>query len=562
MIRRNPALVWIGIVLLSGMFLLGQEAWPPPPERPFVLTQTLAEFEPESSALLDLDDDGALDILLAANPRIAYARNIGGGQFQPVTSWGVERAKGFGLHDFNLDGRLDPFVAQPPESDGSGPPNGPDCAINNGNETLTYQDLGNNAICRQRTVVFDDFDGDGWLDALHPTSSFSENHFWSELHRGLPGGLFDPVNSIDTDMPAPFWHEYVDTCPGAEGQWANAWMKGAVIRDFDQDGRADVVMVAWADAGYADPRCRDAHKEFVNQRSYRGIFVLRNVSTPGDIQFQDVSHAAIGPHAYGNAYGDWEFYAAVPFDYDLDGDLDLFVGGLTKEDEDNPTLLLLRNDSAPGTIAFTDVTATAGALNDINNLPAAERAEIRFSDGAPIDYDNDGLVDMAFTNRHDSGIGSGGRFVYLFRNLGNGDFSLLDGTQSGLTHLSNALNFGDLDQDGRLDLVVHDKFTTGATYVYRNAATDANHWIQLDVRDSETGTYAFGARVTVYQAGTSTVLGTDEVRTDYSYRSKRTPVLHFGLGSTESVDVRVVRPHEAGEAWFYGLGADTRHTLD
>jgi len=95
-----------------------------------------------------MNDDGALDILLAANPQIGYARNIGGCQCQPIMTWDVARAKGFGLHDFNLAG--------------------PDCAMNNGNETLTFLNKGNNAICRNRTVVFDDFDGDRWLDALHP----------------------------------------------------------------------------------------------------------------------------------------------------------------------------------------------------------------------------------------------------------------------------------------------------------------------------------------------------------------------------------------------------------
>jgi hypothetical protein len=330
-------------------------------------------------------------------------------------------------------------------------------------------------------------------------------------------------------MPAPFWHEYLDTCPGAVGEWANTWLKGTVVRDLDRNGKADVIMVAWADPGFPDPRCSNVHREFVQQRSYRGIFVLRNASTPGDIQFQDVSHAAIGPHAYGNTSGDWEFYAPVPFDYDLDGDLDLFVGGVSQEWENNPILRLLRNDSTPGAIVFTDVTAVSGALNDINNLPAAQKASMRFSDGVPIDFDNDGLVDIAFTNRHDSGTGGGGAFVYLFRNLGGGVFSLLDGSASGLTQYSNALNYGDLDQDGRLDLVVHDKFITGATYVYRNVTANANQWIRMNIRDSSTGTYAFGSRVTVYRAATNTVLGTDEVRTDYSYLSKRTPILHVGL---------------------------------
>ena len=31
MLRRNLVPVWIGIILLSGMFLMGQESWGPPP---------------------------------------------------------------------------------------------------------------------------------------------------------------------------------------------------------------------------------------------------------------------------------------------------------------------------------------------------------------------------------------------------------------------------------------------------------------------------------------------------------------------------------------------------
>ena len=32
MFRRNVIPVWLGIILLSGMFLMGQDTWPPPPE--------------------------------------------------------------------------------------------------------------------------------------------------------------------------------------------------------------------------------------------------------------------------------------------------------------------------------------------------------------------------------------------------------------------------------------------------------------------------------------------------------------------------------------------------
>jgi hypothetical protein len=45
--------------------------------------------------------------------------------------------------------------------------------------------------------------------------------------------------------------------------------------------------------------------------------------------------------------------------------------------------------------------------------------------------------------------------------------------------------------------------------------------------------------LTVYRAGTHEILGDDEMRTDFGYRSRRDAVLHFGVAHVRSVDVRV-----------------------
>jgi hypothetical protein len=66
--------------------------------------------------------------------------------------------------------------------------------------------------------------------------------------------------------------------------------------------------------------------------------------------------------------------------------------------------------------------------------------------------------------------------------------------------------------------------------------------------------------VTLFVTGTQTILGFDEVRTDFCYRSKKSPTLHFGLGSVESVDVQVTT--RAGQTQkFKGLPADKTHVL-
>lgn len=62
-----------------------------------------------------------------------------------------------------------------------------------------------------------------------------------------------------------------------------------------------------------------------------------------------------------------------------------------------------------------------------------------------------------------------------------------------------------------------------------------------------------------YRAGTTELLGMDDVRTELCYRSKRYPVLHFGLGAATAVDVEIVGPDTTYLA--EGLEADRVHYL-
>ena len=59
MFGRNLVLVWIGIFLLSGMFLMGQDGWPPPPpECPQLLMGTGVSEKPYTDEILDCDNPG------------------------------------------------------------------------------------------------------------------------------------------------------------------------------------------------------------------------------------------------------------------------------------------------------------------------------------------------------------------------------------------------------------------------------------------------------------------------------------------------------------------------
>ncbi|HYP16912.1 MAG TPA: CRTAC1 family protein, partial [Opitutus sp.] len=132
----------------------------------------------------------------------------------------------------------------------------------------------------------------------------------------------------------------------------------------------------------------------------------------------------------------------VCFDYDTDGDVDLFfVGGAPWPWEEamakqasRSSLALVRND---GRGRFTEVTAHAGLNLQLQGMGAAAG-----------DFDRDGRPDLYVTC-----VGAN----HLFRNLGHGrfeDVTEASGVGGGENTWSTGAAWLDVDADGQLDLVV------------------------------------------------------------------------------------------------------------
>src|SRR5690348_4018962 len=151
---------------------------------------------------------------------------------------------------------------------------------------------------------------------------------------------------------------------------------------------------------------------------------LVDKTTP-EVTFTDVT-ASVLPA------GDWSSInddAAVVFDYDNDGDLDLLELAGTRA-------RLLRND---GGGKFADVTAQSGALaKSVTGTASAVVAG---------DYDNDGKPDLLIVRS--SGL-------LLYRNDGNGSFFDVTAAAKVAGNLSpsRAAAFVDVDHDGDLDIFV------------------------------------------------------------------------------------------------------------
>jgi len=156
------------------------------------------------------------------------------------------------------------------------------------------------------------------------------------------------------------------------------------------------------------------------------------------------------------------------------------------------------------------------------------------------DFDNDGWNDILiaagnFTPLTDA-VPTDPRYLeplQVFRSNGNGTYSDLSdasGLNQGTMQSRRGTAFGDIDNDGNIDVVV---FNVGAPpSVFLNETKNANHRALFRLLGTRSNKSAIGARVIVSTsspAGTTTQIG--EVRGGGSYLSSNDQRLHFGLGA-------------------------------
>lgn len=284
--------------------------------------------------------------------------------------------------------------------------------------------------------------------------------YLEQTHSAL---LLDLDNDADQDLVIAsgqhvLWFEQTN------GSFANRALvsTGAIARsmcaaDFDRDGDLDIYVCGYFlragdSTGIGRPMpYHDANNGAPNH-------LLRN---DGSWKFVDATEGS-GLHENNLRFS----YAAAWNDYDLDGDVDLYVAN------DFGRNNLYRNDTPPGGVArFVDVAAQAG-VEDI-------AAGMSVSWG---DYDGDGLADLYIGNmfssagnrvafqrefREDGASGVRNQFRRhargntLFRNAGNGrfqDVTMAAGVRMGRWAWGSL--FVDMNHDGWQDLLVANGMVT------------------------------------------------------------------------------------------------------
>jgi hypothetical protein len=127
---------------------------------------------------------------------------------------------------------------------------------------------------------------------------------------------------------------------------------------------------------------------------------------------------------------------------------------------------------------------------------------------------------------------------YLFKNDGNGIFKNTS-LQWGISQTSNSNGaaYADLDNDGDLDLVVNN--INQAAFVYENQSNKHpnKHYLDLKLKGKGLNTQGIGAKVTIFSGNEKQYLEQMPTR---GYQSGVSPVLHFGLGNTKSIDSALI----------------------
>ena len=262
-----------------------------------------------------------------------------------------------------------------------------------------------------------------------------------------------------------------------------------------------------------------------NRDGWQDIFVSNDKTFVPNVLFLNQEGNSFQDVSFPQNFGDYIFSMGIGLgDYNNNGLVDLYI---TNESDGN----LLKSYNG---FSFDDhATLTGTSINE-------------FCWGTQwLDYDNDGWQDLAMCTDSNLSNNSYGH-IHLMRNLQGNAFELQENEpMEGLIHPSYGMAIGDVENDGKLDILTYSHGDEGLQLWHHEG--DAGNYVQLCLTPSIEHPVAIGAQVELLTASgvqTRWLLGGS------GYMSQNTRTLHFGLNSETSVDlVKVTWPSGSVEVF-------------
>jgi hypothetical protein len=444
---------------------------------------------------------------------------------------------GVSLVDYDGDGDTDLFVTNGYDVSAEEPSPQPNRLYRNDGGTLVsvaegpmVEDAGFSS-----GSTWADYDNDGDLDVF-VTNQQDQNNF---LYRNEGNGSFTRIT--DGPVVSDGGHSYSAAWVDVDNDgWVDLFVANGGMSHTQEnflyrnlgDGSFERISDSPVVQG-EEPSCGSAWGDYDNDgdqdlvtTSYRFGTLPTLYRNDGDFRFTPIEGVFDGP-IFASSAAAWS-------DLDTDGDLDLVISGVFG--------LANRIYLNEGDGRLERVVADAASLEGGNSYSLTA-----------FDAENDGDQDLLVANW--------GSAPAMYLNNGSGGFTSLpvERLDAPIAYASSAAA-GDIDGDGLLDLVIgswpNAPGPEEENLVLMNRSSRGN-WLEVQLVGTESNAAAIGARIEVTVVADGPAQLVREVQSHTGWRSQSDLVQHFGLGSSDTVDV-VVRWPSGTEDRVGGVAANRR----